>query len=105
MPETAQPGDVVLDIVPVVDSDNPPIGTPKYSEALTGFFVKYTFSNLPVDTLLEIMKYLDQSSLANASMVKSDWYLASKHDILWYDNCVGLFKKIYDEQINCKLMK
>ncbi|KAG2383663.1 hypothetical protein C9374_004334 [Naegleria lovaniensis] len=70
------------------------------SNALSGFSVKYTWRNIPMEVLVEIFKYLDQNTLSSSSLVSREWYHSSKHDLLWYDNCVELFKKIYSEQID-----
>lgn len=72
------------------------------NNALSGFAIKYTWRNIPLEVLVEIFKYLDKGSLSASSLVSHDWYHASKHDLLWYENCVELFKKIYSEQIDCK---
>lgn len=71
-------------------------------DALSGFSLKYTWNNVPMEVLVEIFKYMDQTNLSTSSLVSRDWYESSKHDLLWYDNCVELFKKIYTEQIDCK---
>nr|CAG4707845.1 unnamed protein product [Naegleria fowleri] len=70
------------------------------NNALSGFAIKYTWRNIPLEVLVEIFKYLDKGSLSASSLVSHDWYHASKHDLLWYENCVELFKKIYSEQID-----
>ena len=67
---------------------------------LSGFHVNYTWNNIPGEVLVEMFLWLDQKTLSEASLVNRDWYESSKHDLLWYSNCVELFKKIYSEQIN-----
>ncbi|KAG2388201.1 hypothetical protein C9374_001051 [Naegleria lovaniensis] len=71
-----------------------------HDELMKGWIVKYTYSNVPPEVLVEIFKFLDISSLSMCSLVSQSWYYATLHDALWEPSVRKLFYNFNDQEGN-----